>query len=240
MLEKKKKVYLYHIENKKLIISSSVIKKIVIPSLENTKKEIQNEKFHNSLSGFENLGNTCYMNSFLQIIIHIPSLIESLIKKGKKLNKNSLIKCLIDVAKKPSKENLKKIKQKMGSIDSNYMSYSQEDSQEFGVKLINSLIDEEIKNQLFKEWSDPNYTYKSRNHKILETKMSFLNEIKDDPECDFQKETFLQKIFQFYESEYKLNKYQNINMINYNPEIDNQLSIEPFMLSPRPLEAAAM
>ena len=68
--------------------------------LQKIQKKIQNErieKIENSIRGFENLRNICYMNSFLLIIIHIPSSIDSLIKKGKELDKNNLIKS-IDVA----------------------------------------------------------------------------------------------------------------------------------------------
>lgn len=187
---------------------------------------IFNEKYEKSLEGFPNIGNTCYMNSFLQIIIHIPQFISTLKKNEKIFNNDSLIKKLIEVAERPSKENLKNLKKKIGSIDKDYLSYEQEDSQEFGVKLINSLINEEIDNNLFEKWTKPKYTNKSRNERMLKKKLKSLEEFLLDPELDFQNETFIQKIFQFYESDFKLNKLRQINMINFNLEIDNQLSLD--------------
>lgn len=183
-------------------------------------------KYEKSLEGFPNIGNTCYMNSFLQIIIHIPQFISSLKKNEKIFNNNSLIKKLIEVAERPSKENLKNLKKKIGAIDQDYLSYDQEDSQEFGVKLINSLINEEMENNLFEKWSKPKYNNKSRNERMLKKKLEGLEEFLDDPELDFQNETFIQKTFQFYESDFKFNKSRKINLINFNIEIDNQLSLD--------------
>ena len=77
------------------------------------------------------------------------------------------------------------------------MSYSQEDLPKFGVKLINSLINEKINNQLFKVWSNPNYSYKLRNKKLFEEKLSILNEFKDDPDMSFKKKLFFRKFFNF-------------------------------------------
>lgn len=187
---------------------------------------IFNEKYEKSLEGFPNIGNTCYMNSFLQIIIHIPKFISTLKKNEKIFSNNSLIKNLIEIAERPSKENLKNLKKKIGSIDKDYSSYEQEDSQEFGVKLINSLINEEIDNNLFEKWSKPKYTNKSRNERMLKKKLESLEEFLEDPELDFQNETFIQKTFQFYESDFKLNKLRQIKMVNFNLEIDNQLSLD--------------
>jgi len=53
------------------------------------KKEIINEnkyefkifikdKYYNKKEGLYNFGNTCYFNSFIQILIHVPGLIEKL------------------------------------------------------------------------------------------------------------------------------------------------------------------
>ena len=167
------------------------------------------------------------MNSFLQILIHIPFFISSLKKNESKFSSDSLIKNLIEIADKPTKNNLAQLKNKIGYLDQDYLSDHQEDSQEFGVKLINSLINEEIDYKLFEKWEKPKYTYSSRNKDILKKKRQYLEEFLEDAEySDFQNETFIQKTFQFYESEMKLKKSRQMNEINYIPDIDNQLSLE--------------
>ena len=105
------------------------------------KKDINyiSDIYYNKKDGFKNLGCTCYMNSFLQILIHIPGFIEKLKKDINRWKKNNIFYYLINVAEVASKENLQKIKQIFSGTYSNYKYYYQEDSQEFGAELLKIL-----------------------------------------------------------------------------------------------------
>ena len=61
----------------------------------NEKKIIISDKYYNKKIGFKNLGNTCYMNSFLQILIHIPGFIEKLKNDENIIKKNNIFDYLI-------------------------------------------------------------------------------------------------------------------------------------------------
>ena len=107
--------------------------------------EIYNNKFKtngNRFTGFYNIGNSCYMNSFLQILLHIPNFLEYLKKDYKNSNKESiLIQNIINLANFPNNKNyLYLIQEYMSNISSNYNRYKQADSQNFGIDLINEII----------------------------------------------------------------------------------------------------
>ena len=99
-----------------------------------------------NIFGFDNIGNSCYMNSFLQILIHCPNFLIELKNFDKNyLANHPLINCIIKLSKKNDKIYLKQLKELMGNIYPDYNSNKQCDSQEFGRRLINQII-EEIKN----------------------------------------------------------------------------------------------
>lgn len=101
------------------------------------------ENFEDSTIGFENLGNTCYMNSFLQIIFHCPGFLKALKKDCGHLfdYEPCLIKSLIELSENPRNIIcLKEIKKYMSDDFSEYGSNRQNDSQEFGKDLINKII----------------------------------------------------------------------------------------------------
>lgn len=70
------------------------IKKRVInynnKNLKNNQKNLKENKIKEF--GFKNIGNTCYMNSFLQILLHIPNFISKLKSKYGDFNDNSINK----------------------------------------------------------------------------------------------------------------------------------------------------
>lgn len=107
---------------------------------DNTKDDIHYFDVEYKKKGFPNLGNTCYMNSFLQILIHTPNFIKELkiLRNQKKIN-NELVNCLINLSKEQYK-NLSKIKEIMGVVDKSYSEFCQKDSQKFGIDLLNYLI----------------------------------------------------------------------------------------------------
>ena len=55
------------------------------------------EKISNNLVGFINLGNTCYINSSLQILIHIPGFIEIILNYKYYYSENTLLKELYNL-----------------------------------------------------------------------------------------------------------------------------------------------
>lgn len=156
-----------------------------------------NNKFNDNqynLNGFKNIGNSCYINSFLQILFHTPNFINNLKKEYKNsCNKSSLIKNLIYLSETNHKEYLHSIQDYMKNISSNYDPNLQADSQNFGIDLITETInnikgeenfsseyenknDNEIMIDLYKKDKYTNYINKYQKNVISIEKMFLLNE----------------------------------------------------------------
>ena len=189
----------------------------------NKEKNIINDTYYIQKNGFKNLGATCYMNSFLQILIHIPGFIEKL-KKDKNIWKgNNIFYYLINVADNPSKENLEKIKQLFNSPHPNYKYYYQEDSQEFGAELLKILNIEysDLEDSSTRwELNGFNFKNKSNNYEIKQEK---LNKLLEDDDCEFKYDNFILQFFHFYESDSFFCNNKLIH-VNYYGDVDNQLS----------------
>ena len=108
-------------------------------------KQSENVKvtnFINSINGFANIGNSCYMNSFLQILFHTPYFLEY-IEEYKDYDSNTLIYNIKFLSKYPYKSQyLYKIKSIMGEVNSKYGTFNPGDSQSFAVDFIDQLISE--------------------------------------------------------------------------------------------------
>lgn len=106
---------------------------------------IYNNKYRincHEIQGFYNIGNSCYMNSFLQILLHIPNFLDNLKKEYQKSNKKSpLIESIINLSEySNNKNNLHLIQKYMKKISPNYAEFHQADSQNFGIDLITEII----------------------------------------------------------------------------------------------------
>ena len=113
---------------------------------DNTKKKDEKMKINSNkmkLIGFKNIGSSCYMNSVLQILFRIPGFLTNLREyyNSSNYNNDCLIESLITLSDNPdSIDALKAIKREMAKIDESYGKYIQNDSQRFGIDLINQII----------------------------------------------------------------------------------------------------
>lgn len=159
------------------------------------------ENFETEKIGLTNLGNTCYMNSFLQILLHTPGFLKEL-KKEKNSN-NALVNNLIGVSEEPDNLTyLRNIKQLMGNINESYGQFIQNDSQEFGIDLINELISS-IKGDLSFSDEEENKGEKTTNENKKQFKKDkFIKYIKKYYKKE--NEIPLEKMFQFHESKVEI------------------------------------
>ena len=178
--------------------------------------------------GFDNIGHSCYMNSFLQILFHTPKFLKELkeIYNKNKSNKEIdllLIKTLIDLSMNPKdNKKLKLIKKIMSTIDESYGNYIQNDSQEFGISLINKIITDLKPESPSSDDDDEEEVKDSINNHIDNNKINkeykiqkFNNYINKYFPKD--KEIIFEKMFQFHESEIKkFDKLKDKNKINSN------------------------
>lgn len=184
--------------------------------------------FELSTIGFMNIGHTCYMNSFLQILFHIPSFLNKLKEYYKENcdNKN-IIYYLIKLSEDPNDINiLKCIKSLMGEINESYGEYIQNDSQEFGIDLINTII-----SLIKKDISSNDESEEQLNEEI---NMSNIIKIKKKKYEDYIKkyypkenEIFLEDMFQFHEIKIKLELNDKIKAMDFETFLKIDLVFPP-------------
>ena len=157
-----KKIY-NEIENINETIIKNNFDKFSINISENNKyskiKETRDEK---KIFGLCNIGFTCYMNSFLQILFHSPEFLSEINKFKGKSTRNVIINNLFKIIKNPNNENnLYDFKYSLKLISKDYSDFIQNDSQQFGIDLIEEIISE-VKNEQYlktESQSDTNDSY---------------------------------------------------------------------------------
>lgn len=199
---------------------------------ENNKNE-QNifisDIYYNRKIGLQNFGCTCYFNSFIQILIHIPGLIENLMdyKNSIQMNKNLLLYHLINFSESPSNENLYLLRREFIRKNSDYKYYGQEDSQEFGSELL-KIINNELAelNYFIGIWKlEDGFNMKNIQVKNVKKKLDRLYNLMNNEGCDFKNQTIINYFFYYYETELIICNNKILNF-NYSGDIDNQLSFD--------------
>ncbi|GAX10105.1 ubiquitin carboxyl-terminal hydrolase 26/29/37 [Fistulifera solaris] len=107
-----------------------------------TRAQSESDLRFNQYSGLRNLGNTCYMNSCLQMMCSLPDLIKSLRNKG-----GALTKSLTEVAEKLQDDRVRAIdpravKEAMDMTTDKFLGYEQRDAHEFLSDLIDNIHEE--------------------------------------------------------------------------------------------------
>ena len=132
----------------KLNLQKNIIKNLSINEYQiSLKKNINNnnDKFLviNSLIGLQNLGNTCYINSSLQILLHIPEFVELMLENNDYENNhiyyiNQIINLYINNYKNNFKSyvNPSLFVQYFKKNHSNFAGYTQKDSEMFLEELL--------------------------------------------------------------------------------------------------------
>lgn len=90
--------------------------------------------------GLKNIGNSCYMNSFIQILLHCPLFIKCLEKEISSQNNYSLAKYLVKLSEEKDTEYIKRIREIMEFYYGDFKINQKCDSQNFGIKLIERII----------------------------------------------------------------------------------------------------
>ena len=141
---------------------------------QNQFNKIKNENdFEYKTVGFPNIGNSCYMNSFLQILLHCPNFLKELKKRWNYTCKNNwanncLIKIIIDLSNSEhpsSKKYLYSILNRMKNV-SDYEPFIQNDSQDFGKDLINEIFEENNKFDFLTQKKTSSLSLRDKNNRF--------------------------------------------------------------------------
>ena len=178
-----------------------------------TKVSFEKKDFeYQTTIGFNNIGNTCYMNSFLQILLHTPNFLKELIKTKEERNlNNNLINNLISLAEDPNNNRfIRNIKKLMGKADNSFSDFCQNDSQEFGISLLDEIIND-IKGN--KSFSDENISeYEITQENLKEYTIKLFEEYKNKY---YKEELLLEKMFQIHETFIKIELEKGIKKIKH-------------------------
>ena len=125
-------------------------------SKKSLKKEEKIFNVINSEIGIINIGNTCFINACLQVLIHCPLFIYKIIKKIKLINENTPVTsnfisiCEIMADSKNKSINISDFKNLLGIKHKIFEGYLQNDSQEFCRILLEDISQElnEVKGQI--------------------------------------------------------------------------------------------
>ena len=185
----------------------------------NRKKSLDS---NTRLFGFPNIGHSCYMNSVLQILLHTPDFLETFKGSNNGITKHPLIDSLIEISENPKVKSFIKIKNIMAEEDESYGRQVQNDSQEFGIDLLNKIItiikgkitfeddfnEEEINTKINKEYKIQKFeNYKNKYYK---------------------EETKLEEMFQFHEIMFNFdindNKIPSYKTIDFNSFLNIELT----------------
>lgn len=104
------------------------------------------------MKGFLNLGNTCYLNSGLQLLMNIPEFCQLILNNKNISNEMSLLAEFIILYHSDNNGSLKPkfIKKIVSKRNNIFSGFSQEDSQEFLIYFLD-FIDNQIKNNLLND-----------------------------------------------------------------------------------------
>lgn len=179
-----------------------------------------NENFeYNTTQGFENIGNSCYMNSFLQILLHCPHFLCKLKKLCRnKYKDNCLIKSIIDLSDNPEDTKyLYLIKNYMKNASLEYNLLKQNDSQDFGKDLINEIIKDynNIYNNQY-EYSESESDMENNYYNKTKKYYDFIRKYQKN-------EIFIEKMFTINEIEEFNNKYNKTDY-KFNTSFDVELN----------------
>ena len=153
--------------------------------------------------GFHNIGHTCYMNSFLQILLHLPSFLPKLKKYyyNNNIEEDTLIYNLIKLSENPyDSRYLYEIKKTISKTHQKYGSFSQNDSQNFAIDFIDTIINEMKKETSYiSESSDESQEISKKELDNKTFKKNKFNKFISDCE-KYGKKTFIEELFLFTES----------------------------------------
>ena len=187
--------------------------------------------YYNKKIGLFNFGSNCYINSFIQILIHVPGFINQL-KSYINYNNNTnyLLSHLINVADNPIKENISNLKAEFIKRNSNYKYYSQEDSQEFGSELLTILNDELSQLGIIPGiWNLDGFENDTeiQDSQLKSKKLKKLNDVFNNEDCDLKNQTIIRNYFYYYDTQLIVCNNKLLN-INFNADFAIKLSFNRF------------
>ena len=194
-------------KNKNLHISIEIKKvKEINDSYELNNNNFQyNNKIDVLTKGLKNDNNSCYINSFIQILFHCPLFLKKLTNEKSLVNYSDLIKYLIQFSEYYDEKYLEEIRKIMEKYYNDFQENKQCDSQDFGEKLIDRII-KEIKFQ------KDSYSKTSESSNINYLDKYFLEEIE------------MEKLFTLIECKNKYDSNYKNNSINFTYELQLNLS----------------